>query len=176
MIMNFIEIARSRYSCRNYNPEVITEEVFLRLMEAFRIAPSAVNFQPWHIIAVKKQENLVKVHEAYPRDWFRTAPMVLIVCGDHSKSWKRPSDGKDHADIDIAIAIDHLTLQATSMGLATCWVCNFKPEVIRQHFSLPENLEPIVLIPVGYPNDHPDIDRHVTKRKTLTEIVSWEKL
>jgi nitroreductase len=97
------------------------------------------------------------------------------VCGDHSTSWKRGSDSKDHADIDVAIAIDHLTLQATSLGLATCWVCNFKTEIIKEYFYLPEYIEPIALIPVGYPNDTADLNRFDSKRKGLKEVVGWEK-
>lgn len=172
--MNFLEIAKSRYSCRNYKPETISDELLVKVLEASRIAPSAVNYQPWHIIVVKQPENIAKVHEAYNREWFKTAPLVLIICGDHSKSWKRGTDGKDHTDIDVAIAIDHLTLQATALGLATCWVCNFKTDVIRSSFNLPEHMEPVALIPVGYPNDSADINRFDSKRKKITEMVSWE--
>ena len=174
--MKFLEIAKARYSCRNYKPALIKDEVLQILLEAFRVAPSAVNFQPWHIIAVKKPKNLAKIHESYPRDWFKTAPLVFIICGNHSVSWKRPADGKDHTDMDIAIAIDHLTLQATELGLATCWVCNFKPDVIKDYFNLPENMEPIALIPIGYPNDAADTERHDATRKGISEIISWEEL
>lgn len=173
--MTFLELAKSRYSCRSYKSESIEESKLLKVLGAFRIAPSAVNFQPWRIIVITMPENLAKVHESYPRDWFKTAPVVLIICADHSKSWKRGVDGKDHADIDIAIAIDHLTLQATELGLATCWVCNFNPHTIKQSFNLPDNIEPAVLIPIGYPNDAPDINRFDAKRKGLGDIVSWEK-
>jgi nitroreductase len=173
--MNFLEIAKSRYSCRNYKSDEITQEMILQLLEAFRIAPSAVNYQPWHIIVVQQRENLSKIQEAYNREWFKTAPLVLIICGDQSISWKRGSDSKDHIDIDVAIAIDHLTLQATALGLATCWVCNFKTEIIKECFQLPEHIVPIALIPVGYPNDAADMNRFDSKRKGLKEIVSWEK-
>ncbi|MDD4033713.1 MAG: nitroreductase family protein, partial [Bacteroidales bacterium] len=77
--------------------------------------------------------------------------------------------------MDLAIAIDHLTLQATDLGLATCWVCNFNPEICVQELELPEGLEPAVLIPLGYPADEPDITRHERKRKSLFELVFWEK-
>jgi nitroreductase len=172
--MEFLKLAKSRYSCRNYKPNPISDEVLSQVLEAFRIAPSAVNFQPWHIIAVQKPENLTKIHEAYNREWFKTAPMVLVICGDHSLSWKRGADNKDYLYVDIAIAIDHLTLQATALGMATCWVCNFKPDIIKDYFQLPQNIEPIALIPIGYPNDAPDVNRFDSKRKVLSEIVNWE--
>jgi nitroreductase len=173
--MDFLTLAKSRYSCRNYKSDTISDDLLYQVLEAFRIAPSAVNFQPWHIIVVKNFDNLSKVHEAYNREWFKTAPVVLVICGDHQTSWKRGSDNKNHLDIDIAIAIDHLTLQASALGLATCWVCNFKPDIIKESFSLPQHIEPIALIPLGFPNDHANLDRFDSKRKKLNEIVSWEK-
>ena len=57
----------------------------------------------------------------------RTAPCVIVICGDHGASWKRKADGKDLCDVDVAITTDHMTLQATELGLATCWICNFDP-------------------------------------------------
>src|ERR1035437_6525954 len=99
MNMDFITIAKSRYSCRNYRQETVDDKIIQQLFEAVRVAPSAVNYQPWQFIIVKKPENKLKIDEAYPRDWLKTAPVYMIACGDHSKSWKR-GDGKDYLDID----------------------------------------------------------------------------
>jgi len=79
-------------------------------------------------------------------------------------------DGKDHCDVDVAIAVDHLILAATALGLGTCWVCAFDAEHVKQALGLPANLEPIALIPVGYQA----VDRYLKKkRRDLEEIVSW---
>lgn len=169
----FLELAKSRYSCRNYKPDQIADELLTKVFEAFRVAPSAVNYQPWHIIAIKDQANKEKICMAYQREWIKTAPVILVICGDHSKAWKR-KDGKDHTDIDISIAVDHLTLQAAELGLATCWVCNFDREILEKTLQLSENIEAIVMIPIGFPNDKGDLERHL-KRKSLEEIVHWEK-
>ena len=115
---------------------------------------------------------LGKIRSCYHRDWFDTAPCIIILCGDHNQAWKR-QDGKDHCDIDIAIAADHMTLAATDAGIATCWVCNFDPVKTRQTLSLPENIEPVVMLPLGYPEDSVDTNRHLTKRKPLDEIVRF---
>jgi nitroreductase len=171
--MNFLDIAKTRYSVRNYKPSNIEETKIALILEAFRVAPSAVNFQPWHIIIVKSEEGKNKIFEAYPREWLKTAPILLIACGDHSTSWKR-SDGKDHLDIDISIAVDHLTLQAAELGLGTCWVCNFNSSILKQNFNLPENIEPVVIIPLGYPVDPSDVNRHEIKRKPLKEFLHYE--
>lgn len=89
-------------------------------------------------------------------------------CADHEVSWHRKADGKDHADIDVAIAVEHLCLAAAEQGLGTCWVCNFDVDRCREVMHLPANLEPVVLIPLGYPADETVPEK---KRKTLPEIL-----
>ena len=121
--MSFLELAKKRYSVRSYLDRPVEKEKLLQVLEAARIAPSAVNKQPWNFIVVTNENTKNKIAETYPREWFKTAPAVIVVCGDHSKSWKR-KDGKDHCNIDVA-AIDHMTLAATDLGLGTCWVCAF---------------------------------------------------
>jgi nitroreductase len=169
----FLELAKNRYSCRSYDSRPVEKEKLEMVLEAGRVAPSAVNFQPWHFYIFEGEEELGEIHRVYHREWIRTAPCVIVICGDHGRSWKR-KDGKDHLDIDIGIVADHMTLQATDLGLATCWVCNFDPALTRELLKLPRQMEPIVLLPLGYPLDQPDPDRHREKRKPLSEIVSFK--
>jgi len=96
-----------------------------------------------------------------------------VICADHSQSWKRKEDGKDHADVDAAITTDHMTLQATALGLATCWICNFYVDKTRELLKLPDQLEPLVILPLGYALDSTDPERHAEKRKSLKEIVTF---
>ncbi|MEN8202557.1 MAG: nitroreductase family protein [Bacteroidota bacterium] len=171
--MSFLEIARKRYSCRLYDSRPVEQDKLDLILEAGRVAPSAVNFQPWHFYVIREADDLQKFHAAYHREWFRTAPCVIVICGDHSQSWKRKADGKDHSDIDAAIAADHMTLQATELSLATCWICNFDVGKTRKLLGLADHLEPVVFLPVGYPLDEVDPHRHAEKRKALSEIVSY---
>lgn len=171
--MDFIQLARNRYSCRKYKPVNVEDEKLNIVLEAGRIAPSAVNYQPW-LFFVVKGDNLENVRGCYHREWLRSAPMCIIICADHSRSWKR-GDGKDHADIDTAIAADHITLAATSIGLATCWICNFDAKKLKEVLNLPDYIEPSVMLPLGYPEDAADTERHSTKRKSLDEVVIFEK-
>lgn len=171
--MDFLELAKSRYSCRNYKSVPVENEKLLKVLEAARVAPSAVNFQPWHFYVIQNSENKEKIAQAYHREWMKNAPVIIVACGNKPISWKR-SDGKDYLDIDMSIAIDHITLAATSLGLATCWICNFSAGKAKNILSLPEFVEPIAIIPLGYPADEVDINRHQTKRKPLSEIVTWE--
>ena len=173
--MNFLQLAKKRYSCRSYKTLQVEEAKIQLVLEAARIAPSAVNFQPWSFIVIKESENLQEIYSCYHREWFNQAPVVIIACGNKETAWKRKADNKNHVDIDLAIAIDHITLQATELDLATCWVCNFEPEKVKTFLNLPENVEPIALISLGYPTDIVDTERHTTKRNSLDEIVGWER-
>lgn len=169
--MNLSDIIKNRYSVRAYKDTKIEKELLFEILEAGRLAPSAVNFQPWHFIVVQNKEVLTQLYKCYDRSWFRTAPVIIVACADHSQSWKRASDGKDSADIDLAIAIDHITLKATELGIGTCWVCNFNVTCCSNLLQLPANIEPVALLPFGYPNSkRPD-----KKRKPIDEIVHFDR-
>jgi len=170
--MDFIALAKQRYSSRKYHDKQVESEKLNVVLEAGRIAPSAHNQQPWIFIVVQN-EHLKKLYDSYPREWFTTAPVAIVLCANHSSSWKR-KDGKDHADIDVAIAADHMTLAATSIDLATCWICNFDKEKLTEALNLPADYEPTVILSLGYPADEPAPERHNTKRKKLEEIVYYE--
>lgn len=170
--MKFSQLIHTRYSVRSYAEKPVEKEKLVQVLEAARMAPSAVNFQPWHFIVITQSSSLGKLHQAYQRDWFRAAPVVIVACVDHSLSWKRNIDGKDFADIDVAIAVDHLILQATELGLGCCWVCNFDAQKCAELLQLPGTIEPVVMIPVGYPAE--DEEPKEKKRKLFEDIIHWE--
>ncbi len=171
--MNFIELATQRSSVRNFEAKPVEKEKLLYVLEAARIAPSAANFQPWKFLVVTDPEILKSVHALYHREWLVTAPAIIVAMGDHNKGWHRKTDGKDFTDIDVAIAVDHLTLAATEQGLGTCWICNFDAEKCSAIFNAPDNIEMIALIPIGYPVIEP---RLVKKRVPIDQLVHWNKL
>lgn len=168
MHMNFLDLVKKRYSVRDYLPRTIEPEKMNYIMECVRLAPSAVNFQPWHFSIVTEPEKLVALKSAYAREWIQTAPCIIVACVDHQEAWHRKMDGKDHADVDISIAVEHLCLAAAEQGLGTCWVCNFDVSRCREVMNLPENWEPVVLIPIGYAAEENIPEK---RRKTLEEIV-----
>ena len=168
--MNFIELANQRSSIRNFAPMPVENEKLLQVLEAARIAPSAANFQPWLFIVITEPELLQMIYPLYPREWLTSAPLIIIALGDHNKGWHRGKDDKDFTEVDLAIAIDHMTLAATELGLGTCWVCNFDTQKLQDIFDLPDNIEPIALIPVGYPAAKTN---PVKIRKSLEQIVRW---
>jgi nitroreductase len=173
MNMSFIDFARKRHSVRNYKAQPVEKEKIEYLLEAARLAPSAVNFQPWKLIVVTDKLLLSQLKDCYPREWFGTAPVCIVACGDHEKSWKRSCDEKDHCDIDTSIAITYLTCAAIDKGLCTCWICNFDVRKCIAALSLPKYLKPIALIPVGYPADPKDLQEEEKQRKPLSELVEY---
>lgn len=172
--MSFLEIAKKRYSVRDFKPQKVEKEKLLKILEAGRVAPTGCNYQPQRLIVVQEAEGLDKINKAAR---VYGAPVVVIVCGDKDAAWKRPYDGKNILDIDVSIVTDHMMLQATELGLGSLWVCYFKADVIRTEFNLPNNWEPVNLLAIGYENCAPaSPERHDTARKQLGETVFYEKL
>lgn len=172
--MAFLDLAKQRYSSRKYQDKPVEKEKINYVLESAQAAPSAKNLQPVQLVVATDKEQLEKAQSCYGLPWIKTAPVIIIVCGDHRQAWRR-GDGKGHADIDAAIAIDHMTLAATDTGLATCWICKFDALKCSELFALPEGLEPIAMLPLGYPDDEPNADRHY-KRKPLDELVHWNTI
>ncbi len=171
---SFYELAKARYSVRNYRDIPVEEDKLQYILECGRIAPSAANYQPWHLIVIRDKNMRNELAKTYNRPWFLQAPVVVVISVDHHAAWKR-SDGKDHADIDASIIIDHMTLAAAEKGLGTCWICNFDAPACAKILQLPAHMEPIAYLPLGYPDKEPDDRTRHLARKKMEEIVHWEK-
>lgn len=172
--MDLKELCEKRYSVRAYLPREVEQEKIDYILRCAQLAPSAGNLQPWIFYVVKNKKIQQGIHESYQRPWFAKAPLYLVVCKDTSQSWKRTnSDGKDHADIDAAIASEHICLAAHEQGLGACWVCNFNPQVLKEALGIEDNnIEPVSLFPIGYiDEENSKVPKKV--RKDLSEIVRW---
>jgi nitroreductase len=170
--MNFLDLAKSRYSCRSYSNEEVSKDLVEKVLECARIAPSATNAQPWQFFAVTKSPLFDQLVSCYAGSWLKSAPVIIVACGNHSLSWRR-ADGKDHCDIDLAIAIDHITLAATELGMATCWICKFDAMKCAEILKLPSNISSIALIPLGFPTQKNNYSERHLVRKHMDEIVTW---
>ncbi|MDR1357334.1 MAG: nitroreductase family protein [Tannerellaceae bacterium] len=170
--MNTLELARKRCSIRQYSPAPVEGEKLGYILEVARLAPSACNYQPWRLLVVVSQDGRKKLHDAvYAREWIKPAPLFIVVCGDHARSWKRPADGKDHLDVDAGIIAEHICLAATEQGLGTCIICHFDAPFVAGAFNLPGTVEPVAIIPIGYPAD-PGLFAATAKiRKSVEEII-----
>lgn len=171
--MDFLELAKKRYSVRKYQEKKVEEEKLIKILEAGRVAPTAANLQPQRLIAVQEKEGLEKLKKAAR---IFEAPLAIIVCADRNIAWKRPLDGKRTVDIDATIVTDHMMLQAAELGLGSVWICHFKSDVIKQEFNLPDDLEPINILALGYAQgESASPDRHDKLRKPLKDLVFFEK-
>ncbi len=170
--MDFIEIAKKRYSVRGYKDRKVEEEKLQKILEAAHVAPTAANLQPVRLIAVQSREGLAKIGKGAN---LYGAPLAVIVCADHGKAWVRPFDKKQTTDIDASILTDHMMLQATELGLGSVWICYFKPDVISREFGLSDNLEPVNILAIGYSDEEAaDPERHSQTRIPVEELVSYE--
>jgi len=172
--MDFLDLAKKRYSCREYKPDKVKKEDLMKILEAGRVSPSAHNNQPYKLLVIQEQENLEKVRKA---GRVYNAPLIIIVCGDTEAAWENSFNAQRSTDTDAAIITDHMMLTATDLGLNTLWMAWFDREMIRKDFALPPNLEPINLLLVGYGEKEPKSpDRHAETRKPLEELAFFEGL
>ena len=148
--MDLKSILETRFSARSYQSKEVEKEKLDYILECARLSPSACNLQPWKFIIAKSADAKQKVIESYQRDWFSEAYCYIVVCGNHNEAWKR-SDGKISTDIDISIAATNICLAVAELGLATCWIGNFKMEILSKNFNLPTYIEPVAIFPITYP-------------------------
>jgi nitroreductase len=167
--MELSEIIKRRYSVRAYQSKPVEEDKLLKILEAARLAPTAANRQPFQVIVIQTRGREAELRQIYNREWFTQAPLVLCVVGTPESGWIR-YDGINYTQVDSAIVMDHIILSATDLGLGTCWIAAFNPEAARSVLGLPENVNPIVFTPLGYPNDSPK----EKVRKPLADLVRYE--
>lgn len=168
--MDFLELVKLRHSVRQYSAREVEKEKLEYVLECARLAPSAVNKQPWHFYVVQGAEVKRALDACYAREWFAQAPLCIVACADDGQAWVRPVDGKNHADIDVAIAVEHICLAAAAQGLGSCWVCNFDPALMQELFRFEPGTHPVAIIPIGYPNEK---EQPEAKRKPASDIVTY---
>jgi len=168
--MDFSALITTRYSVRAYQAEPVEEEKLQQVLEAARLAPTAANRQPFQVIVIHTAGRESELGRIYRSKWFVQPPLVLAVCGLPQQAWTR-GDGKNFCDVDAAIVMDHITLAAAELGLGTCWIGAFDAVAAREVLGLPEDVEPIVFTPLGYPGDEP----RPKKRKALADLVRYER-
>ena len=164
--VDFFELIESRYSVRAYTDQPVEPAKLEKLLRAAQLAPTAANYQPFRLMVVETKGREAELRRIYHREWFSQAPLVIAICTVPAEGWQR-RDGKNYADVDATIAMDHLILAASALGLGTCWVAAFDPAVARTILQLPAGVEPLAFTPVGYPADQPA----PKTRKSLADLV-----
>ncbi len=170
--MDFFETIEKRYSTRGFKDKPVEKEKLDKILEAARRAPTGVNYQPFKIIIIDTKKNKELLQKIYPQPWFVEAPIVICIAASHKDAWTRPWDGKNIADIDATIVMDHIILAATALGLGTCYIGAFKPYAALELLDYDETLEPILFTPLGYSDAEPSERNNV--RKDIEELVIYK--
>lgn len=168
--MNVMEAIRTRRSIRSYKDQPVEEEKLQAILEAGRLAPSANNAQDWKFVVVRDAETRRKLIKAAKNQGFvGEAPVVIAACGTSPS--RVMSCGHLACPVDLAIAVDHMSLAATELGLGSCWVCAFDQDAVRKVLGIPDSASVVTLLPLGYaaaPGGNP-------RRKDFDEVVAFDK-
>ena len=166
--MDVAQAIRNRYSCRSYHDKPLEQDKLRAVLEAARLAPSAKNLQDWRFVVVTNRQTKKKVAAAANNQTFlETAGAIIVACtvSDHVMRC-----GQAVGPIDVAIALEHMCLQATELGLATCWIGSFYPDKIKQIVGIPDEAMIVELLALGYPAETP----RQSRREALDQIVNFE--
>ncbi|MDF9866696.1 nitroreductase [Bacilli bacterium PM5-3] len=169
--MNFFSMCKERYSVRKFLPNKVEKIKIKFITEAASFAPTAVNYQPQRILVLESEESLAKVKECTPYHF--NAPLTFLICYDKKTSWK-DNMGKDSGIVDASIVVTHLMFAALEQGLGSTWVGSFDYDKVRKLFSLPDYLEPVAFLPMGYPADDSRPSQMHKNRLDLAKTVFFE--
>mgnify|MGYP002725647838 CR=1 FL=1 len=162
-MLEFEDVISSRRSIRKYKGTPVPRESVLKVLEAARVAPSAMHRQPWHFVVAEDEETRVKL--AGRQKWVAEAPVVIVFLAD-------PVASPNWCLNDVGIAGEHIVLAARDLGLGTCWCGSTKRDAeIKEILGIPDELKVIAITPLG----EPDEEKEPKERKSLDEIVSWGK-
>ena len=170
--MDFEQLITERYSVRSFQPTHLPQNVIDTLLQAAHKAPTGCNYQPQRILVLNTDEAIANLKSCTKCHF--DAPTAMLICHDREESWKRKYDGALSSPVDAVIVATYLMLAAQNEGVGTCMVMHFDPEAMRQTFSIPENIEPVLLLVMGYPSDDAaPIPMHFQNRP-LTETVIYD--
>lgn len=144
----FMELAAGRYSTRSFTNEKVPQEVIDRMLEAGRLAPTAKDKQPQRIYVIKSEEAISKLGQV--TKCLYGAPQALLICYDEKTVWNK-DERHNTGVMDCSIVLTHIMLEATDLGISTCWVKMWDEDEMSKAFDLPSGIHPVALMPFGYP-------------------------
>lgn len=166
--MDFHEVIRNRRSIRKYQDKNVDKEKLQKILEAARLAPSAMNRQPYQLFVVTKKETISMINSACNQNW--ETPIMIVMVSNPKEAWVR-DDGEEYWLADAAIAMQQISLAAHNEGLGTCWIAAFKEEEVKEILGIDLNSRVPFLSPLGYPAESKG---PITNRKSLGSLVRYE--
>lgn len=171
--MDFLKLAAERYSVRKFKNEHLPSEIIEKILEAGHLAPTGCNNQPQRILVLNSDESVGKLQKCTKCHF--NAPAAMLVCYNKDEVWTRKYDGKTCGVCDASIVATHLMLAAFEMGVGSTWVMHFDPEAMRTEYNIPDNIEPVALLVMGYPaEDAKPMDMHFQYRD-ISETVVYDE-
>jgi nitroreductase len=164
-ILDFFEVIRNRRTTRKYQDKSVEKEKLQKILEAARLAPSAMNRQPYQLFVVSKKDVLSKINSACNQDW--KAPIMIAMVSIPKEAWVR-DDGEEYWKADAAIAMHQVSLAAFAEGLGTCWIAAFKENQVKEILGVDSDSRIPFLSPLGYPAENKG---PITNRKTLESLI-----
>lgn len=170
--MKFDELVKERYSVRKFQERIVEREKLDKLLETLNYIPTATNAQPEKIYVLQSKESLGKISTF--ANTFQ-APVVLLICADTNIAWKNPKEsGYNTSEMDASIACTYLMLKAWDLGLGSVWIRHFNANQVKEIFELPDNIQPICLLPIGYAAIDSVPSPSHTKKKSLEELIEYK--
>lgn len=170
--MEFIELAKKRFSVRKFAAAPIEKEKLDLIIEAGRVAPTAKNLQPQRIYVVQSSEGLAKIDALTPCRF--GAGTVLIFTYNTEEEWQNPLEAGVRAGVeDVSIVATHMMLEAEDLGLGSCWVNYFPNSQLEKAFGLPKNEKAVLLLPIGYPAPDAAPSANHAASKSAEEFVKF---
>lgn len=171
--MNIDEIIKSRFSVRKFSDKDIEQEKLDEILNYARLAPTACNFQPQKIYVIKSESAKEKIKSVCRMTF--NAPVILLFACDMDIVWKnKREENYNTSEMDLSIVGTYAMLKAWDLGIGSCWVRAFKQDDIKDVLELPQNINPIFMMPIGYMADdcEPNKELHFS-RKDLEETVKY---
>ena len=171
--MDFEKLITERYSVRNFKPKHLPQEVITKILEAGHKAPTGCNYQPQRILVLNTDESIAKLKECTKCHF--NAHTAMLVCHNKEESWTRKYDGALSSPVDAVIVATHMMLAAHNIGIGCCWVMHFDPAAMREKFNIPNNVDPVALLVMGYPaDDAKPLDLH-NQFRPINDVVFYDK-
>lgn len=170
--MDFEELLKKRRSVREFLDKEVEEEKIKKLLWAAKESPSAGNLQSYDIIVVTDKEKIREIgFHGDTQSFVARAPVLFVICANRVKcgSVYGKRGYELYSVVDAAIAGEHIHLMSAELGLGSVWIGAFDPEGVKHVLGIPEGVEPIAIIPVGYPKHIPE---YVKKNE---KFVHWEE-
>lgn len=168
--MDILKAIQSRRSIRAYSSTPVEQDKLEHILEAARLSPSAANRQDWKFIVVRDAGLRAKLTEAsLGQPFVGEAPIILVACGTNPDSVM--SCGQHRYTVDLSIAVAYMILEASSLGLGTCWLGRFDEKLVKEALQIPDEVRVVAMTPLGYPNESPA----PRPRKALDAIVCYDR-